>query len=187
MVLMMWMSLYHPGNEKITFYGFLLQLIFYSLFQIQGTFNQCMHDEITGDLYKIRDSKWSVIIAGLGFYSFGIFWTGTTSNVGLYVLYPYYMDPVIRMLKIVGSWMLIYFGILFMTVKSDYPYDKKVNDLINKSSMWAYLSHPFWQNVAMTFLYKYELTYWPLTTIVHLFTLACVLISYGPLSKTGLI
>jgi len=144
MLVMMWLAFYHPGNEKITFYGFLLQVINFSLYQVQGTFNYCMQDEIMGDLYKIRDSKWSVILAGLGFYSFGIFWCGNTSDVGIFVLYPYYLDPIMRMLKIVGSWMLCYFGLFFTTVKINLPYDKKINDLINKSSMWAYLSHPFW-------------------------------------------
>lgn len=146
-----------------------------------------MHDQIVADWRKIKKSKAFIVVASVWLYSVGFLWNSSESDVGIVVLYPFYFDVNARIMKVMGTWVLVYMGTFLMSTRADSQYNKRLFKIINGSSMWFYLSHPFWQNMAMSLIYQYDLTYWPMLFTICAFTTFMVLVTYVPISKTGLI
>ena len=117
----------------------------------------------------------------------GFTWTGNPSEVGAPQVTPMYLSNEARSICQIGTFNLMIYCFVTFPQTTDKEFNPKIFKLFNGSSMWAYVSHPLWQNVIITLIYPYELPMWTLFFVVQAFTVVCVFWTYGPVHKMGLI
>lgn len=102
-------------------------------------------------------------------------------------MHPFYIKTEARIICLLGTYSLMIFCFVTFPQTTDKEFDTSLFKLITGSSMWAFLSHPLWQNLIVSIVYKWELSMWPLFFLVNIFTVVLTIVSYGPMKSSGLI
>jgi hypothetical protein len=101
-------------------------------------------------MLRIKASAAIVFLCMACFVMYGVLLPGITENTGFLFVYPIYLTFWDNTLFVFGTWLCVYVILWFFQEQMNSKFDRDIYSLVNRSSMYCYIAHDFWQTIAIS-------------------------------------